>query len=57
MAKLPGQSIPFEEWKLEKQRSLERVRVLKMQQTLREAMQRISAKSPDTPRPRKPRST
>ncbi|MEM1199804.1 MAG: hypothetical protein AAGI06_10890 [Pseudomonadota bacterium] len=57
MAKLPGQSVPFEDWKLEKQRSLERVRVLKMQQTLREAMERALAKSPAPDRPHKPRSS
>lgn len=57
MAKLPGQSVPFEDWKLEKQRSLERVRVLKMQQTLREAMERALAKSPSPDRPHKPLSS
>ena len=54
MVKLPAQSIPFEDWKIEKQRSLERMRVLKMQQALRDAMQRTLAKPPDPSPPRKP---
>lgn len=55
MVKLPAQSIPFEDWKVEKQRSLERMRVLKMQQALQEAMQRTLAKPPDPSPPRKSR--
>ncbi|MEM8688449.1 MAG: hypothetical protein AAGF81_14040 [Pseudomonadota bacterium] len=54
MVKLPAQSVPFEDWKIEKQRSLERARVLKMQAALREAMQRTLAKAPDPSPPRKP---
>ncbi len=56
MVKRPGKSVPFEDWKLEKQRSLERLRVLKMQQALHEAMQKSLAKAPDPSPPRLPRS-
>ncbi len=56
MKKIPAESIPFESWKAEKKRSLERVRVQKLQQALKKAMDKALSQPPDASPPRMPRT-
>ena len=55
MTKRPADSIPYEDWKAEKKRSLERVRVLKLQRALQTAMRKALSQKPDASPPRSPR--
>lgn len=57
MTKTSRKSVPFEDWKAEKKRSLERMRVLKLQKALRDAMRRSLNQPPDMSPPRPTRGS